>query len=471
MKAIIPQLKKNNSDPMYLQLYRYIRDEILNNELAGGEKLPSIRNLARELEISVTTTNLAYQQLNVEGYIESKPQSGYYVNNIKNENRDGSLAKEHKDRSPFLDGDLIEPIFDKKEDNPLIYDGNTFDFVKWKKCLTNIINDHSQLLLYEGEPQGEYSLRYEIAQYLYRIKGIKTSPQNIVIGAGTQQITGQLSRLLIMDKISNLTVEQPGYYPAHNIFRDYGFDLLPVPVGEEGISIEMIPRDTRSAIYISPSNHFPTGAVVPIGKRYKLLNLAQKSDSYIIEDDYDSELRYLGKPIPPLRSLDENNRVIYLSSFSSTLFPAIKISYMVLPSRLLKKFKDEGSIYTQTCSKTEQLALALYMQRGFYHTNVKKVRRLYSQKLQTTINTFKKYAPDFIKLIHSSSGVNMLIEIKSHKSSSHLHEISKQCGVSTEIMDDSSHMEFSYPRLILNFHLIPLDIIEEVIKTLIDKLK
>ena len=489
MKAIIPQLVRDHKDPMYLQLYRYIRDSVLNNEFASGEKLPSIRNLSQDLKISVTTTNLAYQQLLVEGYIESKPQSGYYINNIKGSiqeelsqgirrmppNNNGGNPSLHDENSILIkskEENSSSFLCDKNDnsiphdgnDNNLLHDENTFDFVKWKKCLTNVLNEHSRLLFYDGDPQGEYSLRHEISKYLYRIKGIGTNAQNIVIGAGTQQITGQLSRLLLMDEINDLIIEQPGYYPAHNIFKDYGFDLLSVPVNTEGIAIDKIPKDTREAIYISPSNHFPTGAVIPIGKRYELLDLAQKNDSYIIEDDYDSELRYFGKPIPPLRSLDENNCVVYLSSFSSTLFPAIKISYMVLPPKLLEKFKDEGSIYTQTCSKTEQLALALYMQKGFYYTNVKKVRRLYSQKLQTTINAFKKYVPDFIKLIHSSSGVNMLIEVRTDKSPSQLHDISRQLGISTEILEDNENNKPEYPRLILHFHLIPLNKIESTIE-------
>lgn len=463
MKAIIPELNKKTSQPIYVQLYNYIKDGIKNNEFKGGEKLPSIRNLAGELKISVTTVNLAYQQLLVEGYITSKPQSGYYISEIRVPNQ--SDDSRGKNAAPMPE-DSIESFDDAilQDESAFLYDSEAFDFVKWKKALTKVLNEHSDLLLSESNPQGEYSLRFEIYQYLYRIKGINTRPEDIIIGAGTQQITGQLSRLILLDDISDLVVEKPGYDPVNSIFRDYGLKLHPARVEKDGISLDNIPRDISCAIYTSPSNQFPTGAVMPAAKRYDLLQLAEETDSYIIEDDYDSELRYFGQPIPPLKSLDRNNSVIYLSSFSSTLFPAVKISYMILPERLSNIFSKMKGQYTQTCSKTEQLTLAYYMKSGSYHTNVRKLRRLYAQKLQATIDAFKKYAYDTVSLIHSSSGINMLIEIKSKKSALKLCDLAKSMGISTEPLADNNS---SYPMLILHFYKIPMNRIGPVIQELV----
>ena len=189
--------------------------------------------------------------------------------------------------------------------------------------------------------------------------------------------------------INHITVEEPGYLPVRNIFRDRAFAMTAVPVGKEGIPVSKLPTNIRSAVYVSPSNQFPTGYVMPIGKRYDLLNWAVKNDSIVIEDDYDSELRYFGKPIPSLQGLDHNQRVVYLGSFSSTLFPSIKISYMILPEHMAEIFDTIHGDYTQTCSKTEQLTLALYMSRGYYQTNLKKLRTLYSQKLQVVLSLFE----------------------------------------------------------------------------------
>ncbi len=468
MKAIIPELKKNDEKPIYIQLYDYIKEGINTGDLKSSEKLPSIRNLAGELKISVTTVNLAYQQLLVEGYIFSKPQSGYYISDIRMP--DISRQSETKPRainttSPSgVDLETFKTVV-ARDESPFLNDSEAFDFVKWKKALTKVLNDHSNLLLSEGNPQGEYSLRHEIYQYLYRIRGIKSRCEDIIIGAGTQQITGQLSRLILLDGISDLVVEKPGYDPAYNIFSDYGFALHTAKVEKDGISLDYIQKGRRCSIYTSPSNQFPTGAVMPVGKRYDLLHLASESDSYIIEDDYDSELRYFGKPIPPLKSLDRSDSVIYLSSFSSTLFPAVKISYMVLPGRLSDIFSKMKNQYTQTCSKTEQLALAYYIESGSYHTNVRKLRRLYAQKLQTTIHAFKKYARNTIKLIHSSSGINMLIEVNTDKSTMQLLDIANSMGISTEPVIDETR-EAPLPRLILHFYKIPLGRIESSIEKL-----
>lgn len=469
MKAIIPQLKKNINNPIYLQLYDYIREGIINNELMENEKLPSIRTLATELKISVTTVNLAYQQLLVEGYIYSKPQSGYFVSHIAPPPHIQGLAsgpQENMDLSQTHDDESFKQAI-RKDESLFFYDSEAFDFVKWKKSLTKVLNDHSQLLLSEGNPQGEYSLRYEIYEYLYRIRGISSRSEDILIGAGTQQIIGQLSKLILIDNIKDLVIEKPGYSPAHSIFNDYGLNLHSAAVKEDGISLEKIPTDKRCAVYTSPSNQFPTGAVMPAGKRYELLELAGRNNSYIIEDDYDSELRYFGKPIPPLKSLDKNDSVIYLSSFSSTLFPAVKISYMVLPRQLSAIFEKMKGMYTQTCSKTEQLALAYYMESGNYHSHVRRLRRLYTQKLQATISAFKKYARKTVSLIHSSSGINMLIEVKTKKSGQELCDMAKTLGISTEPLDDEKARNQPYPRLVLHFHRIPLEKIEPAIEEMV----
>lgn len=501
MKALIPQFNKTTKRPTYLQLYDYIKEGIISNELMADEKLPSIRRLATEIKLSVTTINLAYQQLLVEGYIYSKPKSGYYISPITAfdesvttiKDKPTPLAPQKNNDMPQIFPMQLTEDFDDviaQDESPYLYDDEAFDFVKWKKSLAKVLNDHYDLLLSEGNPQGEYSLRYEIHKYLYQIRGIETRPEDIIIGAGTQQMAGQLSKLALMDGITDMVIENPGYVPAYNIFQDYGLNLHSANVDKDGISLDYIPRDRRLVIYTSPSNQFPTGAVMPAGKRYDLLFLAGENGSYIIEDDYDSELRYFGKPIPPLKSLDKNDSVIYLSSFSSTLFPAVKISYMVLPKRLSNIFHSMQGQYTQTCSKSEQLALAYYMEDGNYQSHVRKVRRLYTQKLQATINAFEKYAKNTVSLIHSSSGINMLIEVKSDKSAGRLCRIGKSLGVSMvplenkteDAMNDgivkvtnnvtnnmgNNMVNNKNSRIILHFHRIPLDKIDSVIRELIN---
>lgn len=313
MKAIIPDLKSDTAIPLYLQLYQYMKTAILEGSIRPMEKLPSLRSLAKSLNLSVTTIELAYNQLLVEGYVFSKPQSGYFVNQISAGM--GSMRRteeaELRQKVPFRQEDLL---FDYEKDG--YYDLSCFDFVKWKKCINQVLTEYSHLLLREGDSKGEKALRQEISRYVYQSRGVTCTPDQIVIGAGTQQIMGQLCTILIRLGMKHVTVEEPGYLPVRNIFRDRDFAITSVPVGKEGISISRLPANIRSAVYVSPSNQFPTGYVMPIGKRYELLDWAMKNDSIIIEDDYDSELRYFGKPIPSLQGLDHYERVVYLGSFS-----------------------------------------------------------------------------------------------------------------------------------------------------------
>ena len=412
MKPITPTFEKEIGNPLYLQLYSYIQDAILSGDISAGEKLPSLRRLSEELHISVTTVQQAYDQLLLEGYVSTKRGSGYYVSTlspIEQSLVSGNLKQLSADSDESSQNSLDEELL--HEHAEALYDLSCFDFNKWKKCSAKVMTDYAHLLTFESDPQGEQSLRREIAKYLYGARGVSCHPEQIVIGAGTQQITMHLGRILQQLSIQHVAVEEPGYLPVKKIFADLGMVMTPVPVGAEGIEISRLPQNIRSAVYVSPSNQFPTGAVMPVGKRYELLEWAQRNDSIIIEDDYDSELRYFGRPIPAMQGLDTGERVVYLGSFSSTLFPAIKISYMVLTPSLAKAFEELKKGYTQTCSKSEQLTLALFMNRGYYNAGVRKLRRLYAQKLQATTAALSRYGGDFITIRSAQSGLNVILEI------------------------------------------------------------
>ena len=482
MKAIIPILDENSKKPYYLQLYEHIKSSIVSGEISPGEKLPSLRSLAKSLKLSVTTIDLAYSQLLVEGYIYSKPSSGFFVGNIAISNIafGGSMfASTQTDSTAEVSWELQSKFdFDLKltqaeSEDPLFpvqYDLSCFDFNKWKKCSNKILTDYPHLLLSKSDPQGESALRYEIAKYLYRARGVTCSPSQIVIGAGTQQITSQLSLLLSKLSINHVTVEDPCYLPVKNIFRDRGFALNSVAISKSGIDIQKLPANIKSAVYVCPSNQFPTGAVMPIGKRYELLKWADRNNSIIIEDDYDSELRYFGKPIPALKGLDTNKSVVYLSSFSSTLFPSIKISYMVLPEKLSEIFDALKNDYTQTCSKAEQLTLALFMEHGYYQTNIRKLRSLYSQKLQMMINFINANARDLITPINTFSGIHMTITVNSEKSPEQLCKEANEIGVLVvPISIYTDEIKGNVKPLIFYYNQIPLELIEETLKTLVSK--
>ena len=453
MKAIQPVFDESRKSPYYLQLYDYLRQAILTGQITSGEKLPSLRSLAKSTGLSMTTVEKSYDQLLVEGYIYSRAQSGFYVSELEPSYVEAVSAPKETVPSQKDNSDTIVP--------PLHYDPECFDFNKWKKCMNRVLTEQSPTLFVEGDPQGEISLRQEIAQYLYMSRGVSCSPEQIFIGAGTQQITNFLATVLRDLSIEHVALESPGYKPVRNTFHDRGFAITDVGVSDNGLLLEKLPTNIRTAAYVSPAGNSMTGSIMPVGRRYELLNWAAANDSFIIEDDYDSELRYFGRPIPPIRGLESSQRVIYLGSFSSTLFAAVKISYLVLPESMAKDFRKVIQGYSQTCSKLEQLTLAMFMATGYYQTHIKKVRKLYSQKLHLVTSVFQAKASDFIQVADMSSGTSLLLRMSSSKDLGQLKKDAESIGVPVMTSDKGD-------TLALYYNQIPLEEIPRIIERLID---
>lgn len=458
MKPFVPFKNHKNPVPKYIQLYRHIKSEILSGNLAVGEKLPSLREVSLESGISITTASQGYNQLLTEGYIISRPQSGYFVAEIPT----SYVVPEENSKGPAPE--LSDYTF---EGDGFIHDPEAFDFQKWKKCSSRVFSEYGDLLLFESDIQGEAALRFEICKYLYSSRGVTASPTQVVIGAGTQQLTSHLARILTLMGIDLICTEDPGYTPIQNIFRDRGFGIAKIPVREKGILIEKLPVNISTAVYVSPANQFPTGSVMPIGSRYSLLNWAKENNSIILEDDYDSELRYFGKPVPALQGLDDSNRTVYLGSFSSTLFPAIKISYMILPPEMAEIFASIKDDYTQTCSKAEQLTLALFMEDGYYYTHIRKLRSLYAQKLQAAVEAFDKYAKDFVTATNTRSGISMTLQVLSTKGEDELCQEASKLGIHIVPLGQKFSQGKKERHLIFYFNQLPLNRIDESLLLLV----
>jgi GntR family transcriptional regulator / MocR family aminotransferase len=454
-------LDPKSKTPMYYQIYLFLRDGIRSGDIHTGEKLPSLRESAKTLGVSITTLAEAYSQLAVEGYVKSQPKSGYYVSGIGSQPARQTAV--HSTSNQLLG---FSPAMASGDSS--FIDPECFDFIKWRKCWNHIMTDYPHLLLTEGDPQGELSLRYEISRYAYQHRGVQNNPGQIIVGAGIQPIVEFLCLLLKKVAVNRLAIEDPGFSPVQKIFAQRDFQVLPIPVDSEGIQISMLPEESNTIVYVSPSNQFPLGSVMPAGKRYDLLEWAESTGNYILEDDYDSELRYYGKPIPSLQGMDSEGRVVYLGSFSSTLFPSIKISYMVLPDLLLDYARESMDSYRQTCSKAEQLTLALYMKNGLFHTHVKKLRRLYAQKMLRVSTSVKKHFGDKVHILQSVSGDHMLLSIDKtmpadilYQQARLLHlDISPVIYFSKVTMPEDANLHIFY------FAQIPLDKIDSSIKAL-----
>lgn len=453
---IIMEFDSNSTKSKYIQLYEHIRDKILSGEIGSGSKLPSLRSLAQNLGISVTTVNLAYSQLTVEGYINSKEKSGYYASNLSESDTTVGGYPIPQSSDVFFEA----PI------SPFFTDPQSFDFSKWKKTSRKIFDLYSDSLLFESDPQGEAALRKEISAYVYQSRGVVANADQIVVGAGTQQLTRYLCRILRLKNIGHIATEDPGYIPVQNIFRENDFVLSHIPVLADGIDINLLPVNVPSAVYVSPSNQFPTGSVMGISKRYELLRWAEENHSYILEDDYDSELRYFGNPIPALQGLDRHHRVVYLGSFSSTLFPAIRISYMILPIPLAEIFRSIKEEYTQTCSKAEQLTLALFMNEGSYGSAIRRTRKLYAQKLSAVVKAFNDYGKDIATPLNTQSGINIILRVTSKKDPELLSNLGKSIGL--QVVPITALTDTHKGSMIFYYNQIPLEKIPGVIKKLME---
>ncbi|WP_071132496.1 MocR-like pyridoxine biosynthesis transcription factor PdxR [Alterileibacterium massiliense] len=422
MEKVVINLSSDSDKKLYEQVYDKFRNDIESGVMNSGDKMPSLRTLARDNDISITTVESAYNQLLVEGYIESRPKSGYYVNSGIS-----TIDKIKKDDSSDNEDFTL---LDKNSDQMLLYDEESFDFYKWKKSMNKVFSKYSHLLRFEAEPAGEQILREEIASYLNESRGMSCLPSDIVIGAGTQNLTNYIIKILSDRGIRRASMEYPGYDKIKEIFENSNLELTKI-----GISGEINASDLgidRRILYVNPSNHFPTGTVMPVSTRIELIKWAKMTDSYIIEDDYDSELRYFGKPVPPMKTIGDGERVIYFGSFSTTLFAGINISYMVLPRNLMEDFNRLKDRFTQTCSKTEQLCLAIYMQAGYYTRTIKKCRKIYASKLKTAMKLFNEYGDGIFSPIDSKSGISLMLRVKTKIKAEDLAEIANRNGMLME---------------------------------------
>ena len=369
-------------------------------------------------------------------------------------------------------------------------DPASFDFDTWTMCMTEVLKETPDLLLTESDRQGEPVLRAEIADYLYRTRGVSCTPDQVIISAGAQQLVNHLARILKLMNIEHVCTEDPGYTPVKSIFRDWGFSISDVPVREDGLAIEKLPTNIRTAAYVCPQNQFPTGAVMPESNRYMILDWAEENDSIIIEDDYNTGLLDPEETIRSLQGMSGGNRVVYMGTFSTTLFPAVRISYMVLPQNMAQLFDQIKSEYDQTCSKTEQLTLARFMHEGCYQKNLDRVRILNASKLRSVISAISEFDPDgrFVTVENTKSGVNITLKIDTHART--IHESTSIPNRSEEIwqemtdrMIESAASQGIKVRgisqlsrngqiyLTLSYDQIPMDDIRDSIKELIQSLR
>ncbi|MED4785072.1 PLP-dependent aminotransferase family protein [Brevibacillus choshinensis] len=429
MLDISPHLVEG-SDALYLQLYRYFCTEIQSRRLPSGTRLPSVRALSHHLRVSKTTVETAYHQLLAEGYLESRERSGFYVVDVE---WDGPVSVR---QVKVKKKELTPTVEVRSEPVPLIrydfhqaqVDAEHFPFEGWRRYTNQCMQQENQSVLYYGDRQGELSLREEIARYLRQARGVQATAEQIVIGAGTQVMITLLG-LLFGLRGQAVAMEDPGYNGVRAVFRHLGFEIQPIPLEEDGIDVEALGNSGARLVYITPSHQDPTGIVMPYAKRLKLLHWANRTESYIMEDDYDGEFRYSGRPIPSLQGLDTEGRVIYLGTFSKALLPTIRISYMVLPHSLLSIYQTRLVEFDQSASRIHQETLALFMKHGDWARHIRKMRTLYRKKHEAMLHILQEELGAHIRITGHDAGMSVTVEVHSARSSKELAKIAETAGI------------------------------------------
>ena len=424
-------------ESMYTHLYKCIKKDILAGTLKPTEKLPSKRMLAKNLGISLITVENAYAQLLVEGYIYSEPKRGYYV------------AKLQQQLLPKNQPQASKPIIATKEQLTLSFakssvPPDTFPYNTWARLLRNTLTSADEhALISDTAAGGVLPLRKALAKHLYQFRGLSVSPEQIIIGSGTQTLYNLIVQLLGRSHVYAL--EDPGYpqlaaiYGTNDVFCRY------LPMDKQGIQAEVLESSGADILHITPSHQFPTGITMPVSRRYELLHWASKKSSrYIIEDDYDCEFRLFGRPIPPLQSIDQAEKVIYINTFSKTLAPTFRISYMVLPPHLASLFYEKLGFYSCTVSNFEQFTLAKFIEGGYFERHINRMRTYYRNKRDNLLQYLDQCpASKALQVEGENSGLHFLLHLATAASDSQLRQAAAAQGLQIKFLTDYYHNKLS----------------------------
>ncbi len=397
------ELNRTDNTPLYQQLYQSISNAIRNGNLPQGTKLPSIRKFSEDLDLSRTTVESAYQQLCVEGFIVSKPQSGYYVH------IDTILSPSYKQSAtrPETHTSLQNPIrYNLSSDS---IDSETADIKLWRSHIKDVLKKQNIIISY-GNPQGEPQLRNALALYSYAVRGVSCTADNIVIGAGTQPLLYLLCGLL-QSLGGNIAIEKGGFSRAEQVFEDCRFHITHISSTNDGININELYKNNIKILFVNPSGNLVNGQPMKMNKRYELLYWAEQCNGIIIEDDYNGELRYTSHPIPSLQGMN-SDRVVYIGSFSKLLLPSVRIGYMVLPPTLMKAYLPKSKFYNQTASKIEQLALASYIHEGRLDKQLRRLRKIYAEKSTAFLSALRKAFPSDAKITLHENSLSVSLTLK-----------------------------------------------------------
>lgn len=454
---LFPNLNPNSKTPLYEQLYLHIKEEIHKGNLKKDQQLPSKRALAGFLNISINTITDAYEQLVDEGYLRSLERRGYFVEDLNLQYVEQGVGK-------------FDNLAEAKEDHRVNFSFNTVDedlfpYTIWRKCYRDAVAKDSQLLN-DPNPRGSLGLRVEIAKYIYSSRGADVSPQQIIISAGTEFLLFLINQLVPRDTV--FAVEDPGYERLSHIFEVGGREFLPISLDEAGMKTRDLEKSPATIACVTPSHQFPTGCIMPLARRMDLLDWAQKKENqYILEDDYDSEFRYSGRPIPSLKSMDRGDRVIYMGSFSKCISPSLRISYMVLPKKLLEIYQNKLTVFQCPVSASSQRALEIFIKTGSFEKHLNRMRNHYRKKREVFVKSLEKYFPQG-QVQGEEAGLHLLLHLASPMDEESLVQGLVEKGYFLRGLNEfrAKGSKSASPTLVLGFGSLDLDEIDGSIRDL-----
>lgn len=434
------------SETLYRHLYDCLKNDIAAGNLKENERLPSKRSFAKNLGVSVITVENAYAQLLAEGYIYSIPKKGFFVEAIPDAMRmsyQGAAAIDGE--RPFYGTEIPDAKDASAEGGKAVSDRGDlpkmaadfasnrnhpdhFPFSVWARLSKETMARDPHALMTPSPANGVYELRHAICRHLSAFRGMKVDPSQVIIGAGTEYLYSLLIQLLGYDKI--YAIENPGYKKLYQIYQSHHVICRAISMDEKGVSMAQLSGSDTDVLHITPAHHFPTGIVTQIGRRYELLGWAAASERrYIIEDDFDSEFRMFGRSIPMLQSIDMQGKVIYMNTFSKSLSPTIRISYMILPPSLAVQFHERLGFYSCTVSTFDQFTLAGFIEGGYFEKHINRMRTYYKNLQKRLIESIKNGpAASKVEIAEEEAGLHFLLKLKTSLTDRQIVEKARAMG-------------------------------------------
>lgn len=446
--------------PLYLQVYEFYKEKIVQGEFKSGEKLLSKRQLSETLGISINTVSKAYYLLEEEGFINPKERSGYFVEQLNN-----SFSK--KVPTKVYENSTTETFKAKYDFSSSSIDTELFPYYTFSKLYKEVIESENENILINSETNGKLEFRKSISKYLRETRGLDTNPENIVISSGMEYLFEIIFYIFFNDK--TFGIENPGYDILPSMIESRGFDFKSINISKEGIDISSLLKSNIDLLCVTPSHQFPTGNIMSINSRLEVLNWANsKTSRYIIEDDYDSEFKYVGKPIDPLKKLDTKDKVIYLGSFSKSLAPSLRISYMILPSSLIKILKEDAPFFICSVPVIEQIVMAKFIGNGHFERHLNKMRRIYKKKRELLIENLSK-KNKVLDISGADSGLHIVVEFETDKTDEEILEKAKDKGIKIQSLSEffNDKNSTSKSKFLLGFGGLSKDDLEEGVNELL----